>query len=302
MKTNTWAAGGLALFGALLAAQTSSANEIAWKTSLKSALQAAKKSDQIVMIDFYTDWCGWCKKLDEDTYSNRKVIEAAGKMISVKLDAENGEGKPAAAKYKVRGFPTILFLDSSGGVVGKVGGYMPPEPFMKKLTQIQKDHQELAGLLEKTKSGSVDAASAARLASIYANRDDLKSAAQWVGVAEKEGADKAKLAPVYNSLGDAYQESEQFDKAIAQFRKAISGAADPNDKVYAYHSITACLASQEKFDDALVEAQNAEKVQGVSEASKKQSQLMVSRLREFQKRAELAKKKGKGKAPGQQAN
>src|SRR5205809_5277045 len=48
-------------------------DELKWQDDYDKALAAAKPGKKIVMVDLYTDWCGWCKKLDRDVYANPKV-------------------------------------------------------------------------------------------------------------------------------------------------------------------------------------------------------------------------------------
>ena len=78
----------LACFIAALAFVLPQAYAVNWQNDLASALKLAKSQHKPVMIDFYTEWCHWCKKLDSDTYSDPKVNEASQKFICVKIDAE----------------------------------------------------------------------------------------------------------------------------------------------------------------------------------------------------------------------
>jgi len=110
------------------------AHAIDWKYNLQDALKSAKAQHKPIMIDFYTDWCGWCKKLDSDTYSDPKVNAAAKKFICVKIDAEKEPN--LASKYGVSGYPTIIFLDSNGTVLSKIPGYLPPDKFLANMNKI----------------------------------------------------------------------------------------------------------------------------------------------------------------------
>ncbi|MDD5073038.1 MAG: thioredoxin family protein [Candidatus Omnitrophica bacterium] len=110
------------------------ADAIAWKYNLQDALKAAKSQGKPVMIDFYTDWCGWCKKLDSDTYSDPKVNAASAKFICVKINAD--KEKDLTNKYGVSGFPTIIFLDSNGKVLQKIPGFLPPAGFLQNMNKI----------------------------------------------------------------------------------------------------------------------------------------------------------------------
>jgi thiol:disulfide interchange protein len=108
-----------------------SATEVTWLTSYEEAMTAAKKNKQPVMIDFYADWCGWCKRLDSDTYIDKDVVALASEFVSLKLDADV-EGD-LSSRYKVVGLPTILFIDADGKEIHRVVGYRPPADFVKEM-------------------------------------------------------------------------------------------------------------------------------------------------------------------------
>ena len=107
----------LIMVGALLVAVAGVSAEIQWAKTYAAAQKTAKAQNKLIMVDFYTDWCSWCKKLDADTYPNAKVVAYSSKLVSVKVDAEK-EGVELAKRYKVQGYPTILFLDANGELFG----------------------------------------------------------------------------------------------------------------------------------------------------------------------------------------
>ena len=123
-----------AVLAVCLFALSAAAYAISWKSDFQSALKAARESGKPVMVDFYTDWCGWCKKLDTDTYSNARVSSLSDKFVCVKVDAE--KNARLAAAYKVTGYPTVLFIDGNGAVLQKVPGYLPADRFAAVMNNV----------------------------------------------------------------------------------------------------------------------------------------------------------------------
>ena len=102
----------------------SSMSQIDWiKEDYAAALQQAEADGKLLMIDVYTEWCGPCKMLDKDTFPKKEVVDKAANFVTLKLDAEKGQGPDVAKKYGVNAFPTILFINGKGEVVHTVLGF-----------------------------------------------------------------------------------------------------------------------------------------------------------------------------------
>ncbi len=120
----------------IIAADKKTEKSITWYTDFDKAAAAAKKQAKPIMVDFYTDWCGWCKKLDNDTYTNSDVITASRKFICVKVDGD--KKKDLVKKYSVNGYPTIVFLNSKSQEISRVVGYRGPSDFLKAMNDALK--------------------------------------------------------------------------------------------------------------------------------------------------------------------
>lgn len=123
--------GSIVLLVALFLFLPSGAYAINWRYNLQDAFRIAKSSQKPIMVDFYTEWCGWCKKLDSDTYSDPDVKKLAEEFICVKIDGDKERG--LVSKYNISGYPTILFLNYEGTVVNQVVGYEGPSDFAKTM-------------------------------------------------------------------------------------------------------------------------------------------------------------------------
>lgn len=111
----------------------------------------ALKERKHIIIDFYTDWCHWCKVMDEKTFGDKDVnSKLADRYVTIRIDAEN-QTKTATFKGKtytniqltqafgVRGFPSLAFLDPDGEIITIVPGYVPPETFIYILEYVDQE-------------------------------------------------------------------------------------------------------------------------------------------------------------------
>ena len=115
-------------------ANTAPAHAISWETDLAKALKDASVTKKPLMVDFYTDWCGWCKKLDADTYSDKIVNDAAEHFTCVKVNAD--KYREMTAKYGVRGYPTIIFLNYKGDIEDTQVGYLNAASLKTKMDKV----------------------------------------------------------------------------------------------------------------------------------------------------------------------
>lgn len=101
-----------------------------WDVS--TAKKMAKLGNKYIVADVYTDWCGWCKRMDRDTFHNQQVDEyLAQNLICMKVNAEDrGQGQALARRYQVAAYPTVLVIDPSGKLVNKHMGYLTPSEFL----------------------------------------------------------------------------------------------------------------------------------------------------------------------------
>ncbi|MGE5315950.1 MAG: thioredoxin family protein [Acidobacteriota bacterium] len=121
--------------------------------SFNTGMEKAKTQKKMILVDIYTDWCGWCKKMDANTYSDAKVKEYLKKNYTIiKLNAEGKtpivyKGQtmsPAefAQGMGVTGYPATLFMKSNGDGITLVPGYSEAPRFLDILTYIGESRYE----------------------------------------------------------------------------------------------------------------------------------------------------------------
>ena len=141
-----------ALFLVLFSLGGLKAQEINWMSWDEAvAMASSEKTPKKVFVDVYTDWCGWCKRMDQDTFQNPEVaaymrenfymvkldgeqkepIEYKGKTYTFVPQGRNGYHQLAAALLQGRlSYPTVVFLDETLQMLSPVPGYQKPDAFM----------------------------------------------------------------------------------------------------------------------------------------------------------------------------
>ncbi len=110
-----------------------------WLTSVPDATAQAKKEKKLILLDFTgSDWCGWCKKLDAETFSKPEFADYAKKnlvLVEVDFPAQKRQSddlkaanKKLQKKYGVDGYPTLIVLKPDGTVLWKQDGYLAGGP------------------------------------------------------------------------------------------------------------------------------------------------------------------------------
>ncbi len=125
-------------------------SQMRWR-EFADGLQEAEESEKLVLVDFFTDWCGWCKRMDKTTYRDSLILEyVERKFVPVKVNAESkkptayrGEAytyAEVAGGFQIRSFPTTVFLEADGSPITTVPGYWKPEEFLIVLHYIGERH------------------------------------------------------------------------------------------------------------------------------------------------------------------
>lgn len=124
-----------------------------YKGDFKGAIAQAKKENKLVFVDFYTTWCGPCKRMDAYIFPDENVgTYFNDKFVSIKIDAEKGEGIGLAKKYSIKAYPTLLYLNTDKTEKGRLVGATPTADFFINYTkQALGETENFISLYEKYK-------------------------------------------------------------------------------------------------------------------------------------------------------
>ncbi len=123
-----------------------------WRT-WNDGLHQASASGKPVIVDVYTDWCGWCRRMDHDVYSKAEINEyLRKKFVTIRLNAESRDAaryegrdwtsQDLSQRFRVSGYPTTIFLRSTGEHMANVPGYVPADKFMLLLRYVAEGYAD----------------------------------------------------------------------------------------------------------------------------------------------------------------
>lgn len=133
----------------VLSFQLQAQDQIKW-LKFEEAITANEQNPKMILVDVYTDWCGWCKKMDKETFTDPAVIAHINKnFYAVKMNAEDSKrtfefmGKTyteaqMAASMRVRSYPNFVVIEPKLQNIAQLPGYRNPEQFIAGLNDLVK--------------------------------------------------------------------------------------------------------------------------------------------------------------------
>ena len=105
--------------------------------SWNDVLIEAKQKKKVVFVDVYTEWCGPCKLMEKNVFSDEQVGKYYNvNFICYKLDGEKGEGPEIVKKYGIKGYPTCLYLDEDGKLLYRFSGAKDVNEFLEEVNRV----------------------------------------------------------------------------------------------------------------------------------------------------------------------
>ncbi|MDM8537339.1 thioredoxin family protein [Desulfobacterales bacterium HSG17] len=116
---------------------TQNSQKINWQ-NYEDGMARGKSESKKVLINFYADWCRYCKEMDKKTFKDESVISYINEnFVSIKVNSD--KNKKLAQNYNVRGLPATWFIAETGENIGNRPGYMSPEDMLNVLKYIYTD-------------------------------------------------------------------------------------------------------------------------------------------------------------------
>ncbi len=163
--------------------------------TVESAAARGSAERQVIVVYFTADWCGWCKRMSSATFTDPRVLKLAGGFAWAKVDTDAQPG--IAARFGVRGLPTVMWFNADGVYLGERNGYIAPDAMVELLTA-QAGNAEAAGAHQQ-KMALVETSTAA----LRQAETDAQVAVAVAKIVETAATQRAGRQPLRQALGDA---------------------------------------------------------------------------------------------------
>ena len=234
--------------------------------SYEDALKEAKAKNKLVFVDLWTTWCGWCKRLDKDTYSDDSVAAEMKDIVCFNIDAESKDGAPLAKKFNVRGYPALILLNSDGSFRDQIGGYLKPDDFKREIQRVRSGKDTVTGLRQEVEADKSNVDKRYALANKLREIDDKAGVEEQMSEIKKLDPEGKSLPmhqmaydKVVSGINEGWQKAQTLD--IGAMQSFIEKETYPDILFQAWNSMLqmqsflAQKASQENHPDEVKKLQ-----------------------------------------------
>jgi thioredoxin-related protein len=206
-----------------------------WLKDIASAQKKAKEKNQLIFVDLFADWCGWCHKFEQEVMPSQAFQSSTDNMVLLRLNTEDGkDGTKIAQEFSINSLPTFLVLNSDLMIAGMIKGYVPSTEIARTIGDLQgkykdfqnrvadepnfsKDYAKRLALAREFESRAAYAQSETRLRKLLVEpaippgvRDDTYYELALTQILQKKFDDAKKTIAKFGTLqnkGDAFERS-----------------------------------------------------------------------------------------------
>lgn len=194
----------LAALAVLLAPQTYAG--AGWIKSIAAAQKAAKEKNQLIFVDLFAEWCGWCHRFEQEVFPSQAFQNVTKDMVLLRLDTEDrAEGTQFAQKFQITSLPTFLVLQPDLTLAGIIRGYAPPAQFSQMLTDTRAKHEKFLELVKSEPKFAKDYQKRLDLAREFNSRS-----------AYTQSEPRLKKLATEKGVPAAIRDAAYYDLAVAQ--------------------------------------------------------------------------------------
>lgn len=198
--------------------------ESAWFTDSPAAFAEARKTDKIVLVDLFADWCGWCKVMDAEVFSTPAFKQYAERFVLLRVDVEDGShGSEIQRRFRANSLPTLLLLDSRQALIGSIQGFVETDRLLQRLSLEVRQHDGYVARVEAVLAGSDSESQQAMAKELHGKGDGERAAKLFEKVIATGALTGDELAWAKLQLADSYRMAGRFEDARSAARALKKG-------------------------------------------------------------------------------
>jgi thioredoxin-related protein len=148
-----------------------------WLKTVAAAQKVAKEKNQLILVDMFAEWCGWCHRFEKEVFPSMAFQDATKDIVLLRLDTEDKkEGTAMAQKFGITSLPTFLLLTPDLTAAGMIRGYAPPADFARMLKETRDKHTVFTKRVKNEAAIEKDFVARLELAKDFISRMDFARA------------------------------------------------------------------------------------------------------------------------------
>jgi thiol-disulfide isomerase/thioredoxin len=235
-------------------------------------LEKSKKENKMIYLDCYTTWCGPCKWMAKNVFTNDTVADFYNSnFINVEMDMEKGEGLEIAKKYGIQAYPTMLYINSSGEIMHRSCGSAPTQTFIATGKTALNPNTQLASLTKTFNSGAVDGKFAYKYISALENgcqKFDNELSSYFAGQKERDLSSRSNWNMIYAFINNPDSREFVYLENNKEVFSKLYTADSVNKKINRIYRAGLEKASSKQDKAAFDNFKNKIKNSGLTDAEK----------------------------------
>jgi thioredoxin-related protein len=192
-----------------------------WLKSVAAAQKIAKEKNQLILVDMFAQWCGWCHRFEKEVFPSEVFQNATEDIVLLRLDTEDrAEGTQYAQKYGVTQLPTFLVLAPDLSLAGTIKGYSPPNDFVASLKRTRTDFESFQKRVKNEGAIAKDYKQRIELAKEFMQRAAWdKAESRFKKLMTEKGVPAAFRDDAYYNLAVVYVMQNRLDEGLKTVRE-----------------------------------------------------------------------------------
>lgn len=193
----------------------------AWLKSISAAQKVAKEKNQLILVDMFAEWCGWCHRFEREVFPAEAFQNASEDLVLLRLNTEDkGEGQALARKFGVSSLPTFLLLTPDMSLAGMIRGYAPAPQFVQMLKETRDKHTVFEKRVKNEAALVKDYPARLELAKEFVSRNAFdKSEPRLKKLMTEKGVPASIRDEAYYQLAVTYALQRKFDEGLKTVRE-----------------------------------------------------------------------------------